>query len=78
MISRYLVIGLAFGAAAYRFAEGAVIEALGLMGLGAGLLCLRLASQWPALRRASLLGFAVTVAAISIALYRLGLVRSPG
>jgi hypothetical protein len=52
VISRYLVIALAFGAAGYRFAEGAVIEALGLLGLGAGLLCLRLASRWPALRRA--------------------------
>jgi hypothetical protein len=73
-----LVIALAFGAAGYRFVEGAVIEALGLLGLGAGLLCLRLASRWPALGRASLLGFALTVVAISIALYRLWLLRSPG
>ena len=78
MISRYLVIALSFGAAAYRFAEGAAIEAVGLLGLGAGLLCLKLAPRWPPLKRASLIGFGLTVAAMGIALYRIWLFRMAG
>ena len=64
MISRYLVIALAFGVAAYRMYEGAWIEAAGLLGLGGGLVCLKLAERHPAYRRFAWIGFAVTALAI--------------
>ena len=41
MISRLLVIALAFGAAVVKAMQGAWVEAVGLAGLGAGLAALR-------------------------------------
>ena len=78
MISRYLVIALALGAAAYRLSQGAVIEGIGLLGLGGGLLCLKFAPRWQGFRRLSLAGFALTGAAMIIALYRIWAVRAGG
>jgi hypothetical protein len=60
MISRYLVIILAFGVAIYRMTQGAVVEATGLIGLGAGLLCLRLPNRTRGLRLMAWVCFAVT------------------
>ncbi len=71
MISRYLVILLAFGAAAMRISQGAVTEAVGLAGLGGGLLCLKLGERRPALKRFARLGFAVTAIAILLVLLRM-------
>ena len=64
MISRYLVIALALGAACYRLYEGAWIEAIGLLGLGGGLVCLKVGETRPGWKRLALAGFAVTAAAI--------------
>lgn len=64
MISRYVVIALAFGVAIYRMYEGAWIEAAGLLGLGGGLVCLKLGERQPAYRRFAWVGFAVTALAI--------------
>ena len=71
MISRYLVILLAFGAAAMRISQGAVPEAVGLVGLGGGLLCLKLGERRPALKRFARLGFAVMAIAIVAVLIRM-------
>jgi hypothetical protein len=76
VISRLLVIVLSFGAAFYRLSEGATVEGVGLLGLGGGLLCLRLASRWPVLKRLSLIGFAMTAIAMVIALSRLSATTS--
>ena len=71
MISRYLVILLAFAVAFYRLWQGATIESAGLMGLGAGLLCLRFAATRPTLRWLAWLFFAVTAAACLVVLRRM-------
>jgi hypothetical protein len=68
LISRYLVIALALGAAGYRLYEGAWIEGIGLAGLGGGLICLKIGEQRPAWRRIAWVGFAVTALAIVLAL----------
>ena len=78
MISRYLVIALAFGAAAYRFSQGAMLEAFGLVGLGGGLLCLKLAERRPVFKRLSRVGFTMTIVAIATALFRIWQARSIG
>ena len=59
MISRYLVIALAFIAAGFRASQGAWLEATGLAGLGAGLTVLKLAERRPALKPLAYLGFLV-------------------
>ena len=71
MISRYLVIALAFGAAIMRFSQGAAIEAIGLLGMGGGLVCLKLAERRPAFKKGARLGFAITALAIGVALFRM-------
>ncbi len=63
MISRYIVIALAFGVAVLQATRGAWVEATGLLGLGAGLVVLRVAST-PAKRRLAWLAFSVTAVAI--------------
>jgi hypothetical protein len=68
VISRYLVIALAFIAGAMRVSQGAWIEAAGLFGLGAGLAILRLAR--PAWRPAAYVFFLLTALSIVLVLLR--------
>jgi hypothetical protein len=63
LVSRYLAIVLAFGVALYRLAQGAVVPGVGLLGLGAGLICLQLAASRPRLRWLAWACFLVTAAA---------------
>jgi hypothetical protein len=68
VISRYLVIALAFIAGAMRVSQGAWIEAAGLFGLGAGLAILRFAR--PAWRPAAYAFFLATALSIVLVLLR--------
>ena len=68
MISRYLVIALAFIAGAMRVSQGGWVEAAGLFGLGAGLAILKIAR--PALRPVAYIAFLVTAISIGIVLVR--------
>jgi uncharacterized membrane protein len=70
MVSRYIVIALAFGVAVLQATRGAWVEAVGLLGLGTGLVVLRLTSD-PAKRRLAWLAFLVTATAIVIVLLRM-------
>ena len=70
MISRPLVIALAFIAAAIRASQGAWPEAVGLAALGSGLFLLRVGATRPALRQYAWLCFAVTAAVIVLVLLR--------
>ena len=71
MISRYLVIVLAFVASGFRIVQGAWVEAIGLAGLGFGLALLKLAPQHPTLRPLAFLAFAVTGLSIVTVLIRM-------
>lgn len=70
MISRYLVITLAFVAAGIRASQLAWVEACGLAGLGLGLMFLKLAARWPLLRMAAYAGFTCTGLSILFVLLR--------
>ena len=70
MISRYLVIALAFGAAAYRLSQGAWVEAAGLVALGAGLVILKLAATRPRIKPVAYASFLITAVAIGVVLAR--------
>jgi hypothetical protein len=70
VISRYLVILLAFIAAGFRLSQGAWVEAMGLAGLGGGLTILKLAERRPALKPIAYLGFLATALSIAIVLIR--------
>ena len=70
MISRYLVIALALGAAVLQASRGAWIESIGLVGLASGLIALRLAPERPYLKRLALLGFLITAVAIGLVIVR--------
>lgn len=70
MISRYLVICLAFVAATFRASQGAWVEAMGLVGLGGGLAILKLAERRPVLKPIAYVGFLATVLSIAIVLIR--------
>ena len=70
MVSRVFVIILALAAAAYRFATGAQLEALGLLGLGSGLIFLKVGETRPQLRQYAYLSFLVTAVVIGAVLYR--------
>ncbi len=69
-MSRYFVIALAFGAAVYRATQGAWIETIGLVGLGAGLVALKVSAARPALRPFAYLAFLVAALAVGAMLYR--------
>jgi hypothetical protein len=71
VISRPLVILLAFVVAAVQLSRGAWVEAAGLAGLGSGLLILRVWGAQPARRRLAWLAFSVTGLAIVVVLLRL-------
>ena len=70
MISRYIVILLAAGAAVMRAAQGAWVEATGLASLAAGLAALRLASTRPSLKPFAYLAFLVTALAVVVMIIR--------
>ena len=72
MISRYFVIALAGGVAAWQAGHGAWIEAVGLGALAAGLICLLVADrrQQPALKKLALALFAITLVAMGIVFQR--------
>ena len=70
MISRPLVIILAFVAAAMRAAQGAWQETIGLTALGSGLVILKLAETRPALRPYAYLCFLLTGASVVLVLFR--------
>ena len=70
MVSRVFVIVLALGMAAYRFATGAHFESLGLLGLGVGLIFLKVGETRPHLRQYAYLSFLVTAIVIGTVLYR--------
>jgi len=70
VISRYLVITLAFVAGAMRVSQGAWVEAAGLFGLGAGLAILKLAPARSRVKPLAYVAFLVTVLSIGIVLIR--------
>jgi hypothetical protein len=70
VFSRYLVIVLAFGVALFRMSQGAWVEAGGLLGLGGGLVILKVGERRPAVRRLAYIGFAVTAISIVTVLLR--------
>lgn len=71
MISRALVIVLAFGVALARASQGAVIETLGLTALGVGLVFLKLADSKPQLRLYAWASFGVTACAMAVVFLRM-------
>jgi len=70
VISRVIVIILAFGAAVYRASEGAFVEAAGLAGLGVGLWLLRVGGTRASYRNAAVGCFAVTAISILFVIIR--------
>jgi hypothetical protein len=70
VISRPLVILLAFIAAGMRAVQGAWPETVGLAALGSGLVILRVAETRPALRQYAWLCFLITAAVIVLVLLR--------
>ena len=71
MISRYLVIALAAGAAAFRLSQAAWVEATGLGALAAGLIMLQLSTSKPGLRPVAWMAFLVTALAMVVVFIRL-------
>ena len=70
MVSRLFVIVLALGLAAYRFTTGAHLEALGLLGIGTGLIFLKVGETRPHLRQYAYLSFLITAIVMGTVLYR--------
>ena len=64
------VIVLALGVAAYRFSTGATLEAIGLLGLGVGLIFLKVGETRPELKRYAYVCFIVTAVVIGMVLMR--------
>ncbi len=70
MVSRYLVIALAFGVALYRAWQGAWVESGGLFALGGGLVVLRLSATRPVIKPVAYACFVGTALAIGVVLFR--------
>ena len=70
MISRVLVIMLAFIVAAVQASRGAWIESAGLVGLGGGLLILRIWGAQPRRRWLAWPAFSVTAVAMIVVAFR--------
>jgi hypothetical protein len=70
VISRTLVIVLAFGAALYRAVQGAWVEAAGMASLGAGLVVFGASARRPGLRPLAWMAFLLTAASILVVLLR--------
>jgi hypothetical protein len=71
LISRYLIIVLALGAALRRATQDAWVEAGGLFALAAGLIILQLAQRKPAIKPLAWVAFAMTAAAMVVVWVRL-------
>jgi hypothetical protein len=71
VISRVLVIVLAFIVAAVQATRGAWIESAGLVGLGTGLLILRVWGAHPRRRWLAWAAFAVTAVAMVVVALRM-------
>ena len=70
MISRYLVIALAFGAAMFQFQRAAWLEGLGLFFLGFGLVALKIAASRLVWKRVAWVSFGATALSLVFALVR--------
>jgi hypothetical protein len=70
VISRPLVIILAFVAAIMRASQGAWQETIGLTALGSGLVFLKLAETRPAFKQFAYLCFLLTGASVVLLLFR--------
>jgi hypothetical protein len=70
VISRYLVIALAMVVAGLQVSRGAYVEAVGLGGLAAGLIILRVAGRESPARRYAWAAFLVTAVSVGIVLVR--------
>jgi hypothetical protein len=70
MISRTLVILLAFGAALRRASQGAVVETIGLTALGSGLVLLRVSEKRPSFRIYAWTCFATTAISVAVVFSR--------
>jgi hypothetical protein len=70
MVSRIFVIVLALGAAVYRFTTGAILEAVGLLGLASGLIFLRAAERLPSMKRYAYLSFMISAFIVGYVMYR--------
>jgi len=70
LISRYIVIVLAFVAASMRASQGAWVEAAGLACLGGGLIALKLGESRPAMKRVAYLAFILAAVTIGVVLIR--------
>lgn len=70
MVTRIIVILLAFIAAIYRASQGALVEAAGLAALGGGLLLLRVARRRVSFRNAAVACFLVTAGSIIVVIIR--------
>jgi hypothetical protein len=71
LVSRYLIIALALGAAAMRIAQHAWIESTGLAALAAGLVILQMAARRPALKPLAWAAFTVTAATMVVVWVRM-------
>jgi hypothetical protein len=71
VISRYLVITLAVGAAAFRLSEGAWVETTGLAALAAGLIILQLSPRRPGLKPFAWVAFSVTAVTMIVVFVRM-------
>jgi hypothetical protein len=72
VLSRYLLIALAFGAAGLRISQGAWVEATGLGSLALGLVALQLSRSVPQFRVVAWALFAITAVAMGIVFVRMG------
>ena len=70
MISRPLVIILAFVAATIRASQGAWQETVGLVALGSGLVFLKLAEARPSVKPYAYLCFLLTAVSVLMLLFR--------
>ncbi|MEO8482635.1 MAG: hypothetical protein ABI634_10525 [Acidobacteriota bacterium] len=71
MISRVIVITLAFIVAAVQASRGAWMESAGLVGLGTGLLMLRVWGAQPRRRWLAWVAFSVTAVAMVVVALRM-------
>jgi hypothetical protein len=68
VVSRYILIVLAFGLGIYRAMQGAWLASAGLLTLGTGLIVLKLAEKRPAIRPFAYVCFLATAATIAVIL----------